>query len=404
MKKMFFAGGLICCLIVLFILLSLLTKQGQGHLDIQTNDPAAKLTLLAKSSSKATSIGTGERVDVTAQAGQYMLQAVDQNRSSRMVVNVPLNGTVSVTLTINQTGNPDKIANFSALDLSVVGTDVRFLNTSLQQIFDYNYVTGQNQVIASDLYPVERLMWINHQQGIAIDNLYNPHLVNGLSDSPISLVTTKIGDNFVVEDFAVNNSGDFVYDQNGNIYLSKQATITKLGQDTALEIQIRLAADDTVFFNGIRPSNPNITTIDVGVATKSTAYFITTTGQKIPYPGPETIDQAAWSPDSQDIAISTSKDLTIYNYKTEKSTFITFSGASPNGSFNWIDANHLLYVDQNTIWEYNLSQNTSYKLAKAPGNINHAVPFAVSDDGIIYFSTDPTDAVGTGAAIYKINP
>jgi len=176
-----------------------------------------------------------------------------------------------------------------------------------------------------------------------------------------------------------------------------------LGQDTSLEIQIRLAADDTVFVNGVGPSNPNITTIDVGVATQSTAYFITTTGQKISYPGSETIDQAVWSPDSQNIAISTSKGLIIYNYKTKQMDLVTLRGTNPSISFNWVDANHLLYVDQNTIWEYELSQNTSYKLAKAPGNINHAMPFAVSDD-VTYFSTDPTDAVGTGAAIYKINP
>jgi len=389
--------------IVLIVLLMLLPRQNQGDLVIRTNNNDDKV-YLTSISNKTMLVGTGNYIRSTVQVGQYSVEAINQNRSSQAVVSVQPKSITSVFLPINPTVKTSEVANFSAQDLSVSGSDVKFLNTTLQQIYDYNSASNTRQSIATNLYPVSKMLWINHTSGVAIDNIGEPHLVIGQNDSPLSITTTTTGSNLVVMDFAVNNNGDFAYSQDGNVYLSRQGIITKIGSDTSSEIQVRLATDDTVFVNGINPTNPNITTIDIGVPTKSKAYFITSSGQKIIYPGSETINQAAWSPDSQNIAVSTSKDLAIYNYKTKKSALITLGGANPSGSFNWIDADHLLYVNQSTIWEYDLSQNTSYKLAKAPGNINHAVPFAVSDNNIVYFSTDPTNAVGTGAAIYKINP
>jgi len=404
MKK-FFVIGLGGCVVIVALLLifSFHAQQNFGHLYVQTNDASDKVSLIPNPPAKEFSIGSGTNIQTSVQPGHYTLQALDQNRISQMEVNIPTKGTVSVHLSINPTQSPKEIANYSAQDLSVSGSDVEFLNSALQQIYDYNFSTGAQQTIVGDLYPVTNLLWINHGRAVAIDDIGNPHLLNGQSDSVLPIITT-VTNNPAVQDFAVNTGGDFAYAQGGNVYLSVGGKIANIGQNNSDEIRVRLANDGTVFINGINPTNPHVTTIDVGVPTQSTAYFITSSGQKIPYPGTETINEAAWSADSQTIAISTNNNLTTYNYKTNKSTVVTLQGISPSGSFNWINADHLLYVNKGVVWDYDLSQNISHKLSDAPSSINHEIPFAVSDDGSTYFSTDPSNALGGNAAIYKLVP
>ena len=404
MKKIFVAGLMgFVAIVVLILIFTSISKQSYGHISVQTNDSAAKISLIPKPPSKEFLIGVGKLVHATVGAGQYTIQAIDQNRISQMELNVPTKGNISVFLSINPTDHLNEITNFSAQDLSVSGSDIEFLNTALQQIYDYNFSTNAEHTIASDLFPVTKVLWINHQLAIAFDDIGNPHLLNGQSDSVLPIITTSTNDP-AIQDFAVNSGGDFAYAQGGNVYLSKGGKTANLGQNNSAEVQVRLANDDAVFVNGINPTNPKVTIIDVGVPTKSTAYFITTAGQIISYPGSTTINEAAWSTDSQTIALSSNNGLTTYNYRTNKSTVVTLQGINPNSSFNWIDADHLLYVNNGVIWSYDLSRNASYKLVSAPDTINHEIPFAVSDDASIYFGTDSHNALGTSAAIYRLNP
>ena len=404
MRKIFVATLLgIAVIVAVLLTISFLAQQNFGHLVVQTNDSTAKISLIPKPPSKEFSVGAGKLVQATVNAGQYTIQAIDQNRISQMVVNVPVKGSAAVSLSINPTDLLNEVTNFSAQDLSVSGSDIEFLNTALQQIYDYNFSTGAEHPIASDLFPVTKVLWISHQLAIAFDDIGNPHLISGQNDSVLPIITTA-SNTAAIQDLAVNSGGDFAYAQGGNVYLSKGGKIGNIGQNNSAEIQVRLADDDTVFVNGINPTNPKVTTIDVGVPTQSTAYFVTSTGQKITYPGATTINEVAWSTDSQTIAVSTNNGLTTYNNKTKKSTVVTQRGISPNNSFNWVDADHLLYVNNGVIWDYDLSQNTSHKLISAPSTINHEVPFAVSNDSSIYFGTDSHNALGTGEAIFKLNP
>src|ERR1039457_7211887 len=123
-------------LIVLIVLLMLLPRQNQGDLVIRTNNNDDKV-YLTSISNKTMLVGTGNYIRSTVQVRQYSVEAINQNRSSQAVVSVQPKSITSVFLPINPTVKTSEVANFSAQDLSVSGSDVKFLNTTLQQIYDY---------------------------------------------------------------------------------------------------------------------------------------------------------------------------------------------------------------------------------------------------------------------------
>jgi hypothetical protein len=402
MKKVFLLVFSFLILVSLLVALVTHVSQVTGQLIVQTNDPTDKLSLITLSPAKTVAIGVGTHIETSVASGQYILKATDQGKISESIITVVPNSHITINLSLNSLGKSALVANYAAQDMSISGTDIKFLNTTLQQINEYNFSSGIEQAIATDLYPVDNLLWINHQSGIAIDDIGNPHLITGQNDSALPITTTQTN-NPAVQDFTVNPTGDFAYAQGGKIYLSRQGKLAVLGTNNSAEIQVRLANDDTMFVNGVNPTNPNVSTIDVGVPTKSTAYFISTTGQRITYSDSATIDDARWSPDSQTIAISSDHDLSIYNYLTKKSSLVTLQAIQSPTSFNWIDATHLVYVNSGTIWEYDLTKNASYKLIQSPGTINHEAPFTVADTGKVYFSTDTTNPLGVGASIYNLS-
>jgi hypothetical protein len=343
---------------------------------------------------------TGNAI-VSLGAGNYTIEATAGDSESRDNITIKAKATTNDSLTLTKSLSPAYTINYSASNLSLSGSDVKFLNTALQQIYEKDSVQKIEQSIVPNLYPITQLSWVNHQQAYVVVNTLNIYYINGNSDSLVAWPATSPEDQTVM-DLDTNSSGDLVYARAGVIYreLHNGAGISKIGtydpSSPQTEVVTRIAPDGTVFvssFVGNENSPP----------TNGHAYFVNPAGSQVKYSGKEIVIQASWAPDSKNLAMSTYSNFGIYKYPTGQIITVSNHSINPVGSFNWVITNRLLYVDQGIIWMYQPGHTYSTKLAVVPGTIYHTVPFFSSDPNTIYFSTDPQDASGTGASIYRLN-
>lgn len=96
-----------------------------------------------------------------------------------------------------------------------------------------------------------------------------------------------------------------------------------------------------------------------------------------------------WSPSGDQLLISTSANLTVYNVKSkERKVLLTFPIKSLT-TLRWLNDNEFIYYNDGGLWRYQIDRAIASKVSDYP-NSSFASESTISTDGLYYYYVIPT--------------
>lgn len=373
--------------------------QTTGRLVVDVNDKAAEISLVpANPTDKTVTIGKGH-ADRRLKPGTYTVQTEQGERASRITAVIIKKQTTAVGLSLRDILAPQKIVDYTGRDISQNGNFVSFLNTPQQGVFSYQKGDNEASRVFEELGEVSQIIWVTPNSAVVGTGPGTYKIVNNgkVGDLDTSGMSQSVEEAVNISSLSVNDNGAIATVEGNRLFLYKSLTDKpKLSATLKSGAQVALANNGQVFIyyaptdtEGARPDAP--------------AIYDPATNTSRSLDGFGGVTAASWSPDSQQLAVTSDDGLTVTAITSKTTQNVTPGQLGATGGFVWLGGK-LLYYQSGYIWHFDTSSTSSYRLSSVGGRLDHAQPLNLSfDKHQLLFGLDANYDVGEVGGIYSVD-
>lgn len=391
MKRSFIIAGLTLVLITA-VGYALLRQSSQGTLEI-SSEKNAEISVWVRDDTTIKRVGK-TKAKLRLAPGNYTAVATKDSRETQAIITVTAGKTTTVELALQATLAGERIGQYSARNITAVGSTLTFVNMPARQLYTVA-PPAQPQRLLPELYPVAQVYWGNPGAGIA--QLENGTLwaITGGKSTPILLPEGSETTLKPLLTMAEGGSFAIAYDSTAYFYANVSAEPKKVADLADPAARIALSSQGLLYVysdpaasagesEGGAPAS--IFNVHTGLAVNTVLTSVS-------------VNEAVWSPDGRQLALVSNSDLLIYDLSANR--FITASkqAVAGNSQLLWDGTETIIFPQARGLYSLTVALGKANLLVEND-DIEH--PGAVSVVGrSLYTATTPAPQYGSVGEIFR---
>ena len=325
-----------------------------------TNDISIEKQGISSAANQAIT-GRG-KLSASLRGGTYTVTVNNRSFSSQRVVQIKSRQTEHISVNLQTIGQVEPVTSAEVYALMATSSSLTYIDLSGHSLVN---VSSENQVQA--LLPgvsVSGLYWASPSLGVAQDQFGTLFSVQGLVVKKMSLPIIP-----TINNYAISPNGLLYFSNGKTLYAGALNGSYKQILNSDTPISIINATNNGVLISVGADSN------DVSINRKDSLQLISPQGKT--YSGNIDVDDAAWSPNGLDLAVTTDTGTTVYDSHLKTLYQLPQSNVD---SITWLNNTTVLYGIASNLWSYNIQTQTANVLTNV-SDLGYVSEIYPSQDG-----------------------